>query len=709
LTPTYTRTALNPDFFARWNDDKPGMMRDNRARETYAQFFSLDNAQIPIIPGSSLRGMTRELIEIAGFGKSQWVNEDDLVFRAVGDPSSVGIFYRSKFLGPNKATSPNVMHFDYPSPQIRGGYLRITSKGYVIQPAAPYNGETFIHVEYTDVDKVIKTRPNSVYDVFVAPDARKTSSRGVRGSVNLKLDLAITSSLSDVPKSGLVKAKLVVSGHMRGGHAKHWHCAIYEPDSSAKLIPIPERLWQLYTQDWDRSKGRHIENDYDPLFYLVNSKNELEFFGPTEMFRIPYGTSSLDFVPASNKARDNIDLAEAIFGYVTEEKKAKGLAGRVFFTDAVCVANQKNIWMQKTIITPKILGSPKPTTFQHYLVQDKKKHDPNAKLQLAHYGTPTPEETVIRGYKLYWHKHEDLAVEDFIENEMVQWESDTQHTQIKPVSEGIRFSFRIYFENLTDVELGALLWVLDLPEGYHHKIGMGKPLGLGSVSIVLKLIITNRSKRYSKLFNDDHWNTGEDTDRSLAEYKKCFENYVLKCMNQTERGSAATLSQVSRIQMLLKILQWPGPEKSLTNYMEIEPQNKKNEFRDRPVLPDPLNVESYTGAVTSKSKMSVGGSGKSSKNINFSSTGKSAEMTWLQNIAGELKISLDDLLKKRPQDLPKRWMSIQESGLKRDVLNEIVAQLKTNGIWDNPPTRKLEAMVEFFKSHIEEGVPNDGT
>jgi len=706
LTPTYTRTVLNPEFFARWNDDKPGMMRDNQAREIYAQFFSLDDAQRPIIPGSSLRGMTRALIEIVGHGKMQWVNDEDLIFRAVGDPSSLGILYRSLFLGENKASLQN-MKFDYPSPRIKGGYLRITHNGYAIQPAKEHLGESFVHVEYEDADSAIKNiRLNTVYDIFVMPIARSPSNRGYRVKGILELDIAITPTVNGKPTNGLVGAKLIVSGHMAGKHPKHLHCAIYEPDPSAQLISIPERIWALYSQDHDTTKGinpRKIENDGDPLFYMVTAQGELVFFGPTMMFRVPYDMSPFDLVPGSLKEDKTIDLAAAIFGYVTKGEKAKSLAGRVFFTDAICDPNQENIWLPDDIITPKILSSPKPTTFQHYLVQDRNRnHDPDNRGELAHYGTPTPEGTVIRGHKLYWHKQSDLGARDFCEPKELNWASDTQHTQIKPVTADKKFSFKVYFENLTDIELGALLWVLDLPEGHHHKIGMGKPLGLGSVEIKPHLVLTDRPARYNQLLDGDDWHTGEYDEENMVQFKQAFERYILDqlCKGQEEQNEVQELSQVMRIQMLLKMLQWPGPEQSLTRYMKIEPQNKKNEYRDRPVLPDPLNIESNNETVTFKSKLNVVGSGKSSENIDFSSTGKSAGMTWLENTSKELKINLDDLLKKRPKDLPKRWTAIQESRLKNDVLNEIAAQLKANGIWDNPPTPKLEDMVEFFKSQI---------
>ena len=36
-------------------------------------------------------------------------------------------------------------------------------------------------------------------------------------------------------------------------------------------------------------------------------------------------------------------------------------------------------------------------------------------------------------------------------------------------------------ENLTRVELGALIWLLSLPDDHYLRMGLGKPLGFGSV------------------------------------------------------------------------------------------------------------------------------------------------------------------------------------------------------------------------------------
>lgn len=49
----------------------------------------------------------------------------------------------------------------------------------------------------------------------------------------------------------------------------------------------------------------------------------------------------------------------------------------------------------------------------------------------------------------------------------------------------IKAEFAVDVTNLSDVELGALLWLLSLPEGHFHRLGGGKPLGFGSVKLEL--------------------------------------------------------------------------------------------------------------------------------------------------------------------------------------------------------------------------------
>ena len=63
-----------------------------------------------------------------------------------------------------------------------------------------------------------------------------------------------------------------------------------------------------------------------------------------------------------------------------------------------------------------------------------------------------------------------------------------------------QFEFEVAFWNLTDEEYSLLLFSLTLTEGMRHKIGGGKPLGLGTVKIeVMEISELDASQRYRGL------------------------------------------------------------------------------------------------------------------------------------------------------------------------------------------------------------------
>jgi hypothetical protein len=172
---------------------------------------------------------------------------------------------------------------------------------------------------------------------------------------------------------------------------------------------------------------------------------------------------------------------------------------------------------------------------------------------------------------------------------------------MQPVKPGVTFRFTINFENLTAHEVGALLWCLTLPDAspsarqYRHKIGMGKPYGLGTVRLEPTLYLEDRQARYSRLFADTpdlSWHLGSASPtltESAADLIRRFEQFM------QEQLAAPDFRRLPRIQVLLNLLAWPGVEKNEnTRYLEIErddpttKRGKRNEYKDRPVLPHPL-------------------------------------------------------------------------------------------------------------------------
>ena len=606
-SPLYTRSAMTVEAFAEFGDkafnDLPPDQQHKRAR-----FFSIQD-NTPVIPGSSLRGMVRSLLEIAAYGKMQPVSDAlKITFRAVAasrdDPLAEP--YREilgKF-GKN----------------IRVGYLKKNGDRWAIQPAKfPGNlgmaeRGAYLKIKDRDIPREAIAGFKRFNDRDYAPAYHDVSfdletRRGQRG------DYTAVTKIGTRQAGFQYRGVLVCSGNMletAGANQKSPrknYALVLEPDSASKSIPIAEQIIEDYVRSLTPFQ---MEAPFDerfgclrpgqPVFYVA-AGNTVIWFGHTPNFRVPAilgrakrAASPLDFVPENLRSESAIDLAEAIFGYVSSNKNKGARAGRVFFQDALLESGQGNIWLSPEPITPKVLGSPKPTTFQTYLVQSQaQRHDPDLKEKLAHYATPTPGETVIRGHKLYWHKG-DVKPEDIIEgNQSKIAKAKTQYTQIMPIRSGITFRFRIYFENLMDVELGALLWVLRLPPGHWHKLGMGKPLGMGAVEIQPTLHLLDRASRYQCLFDGQGWFDGDPVTTPENDFVRAFEAFVLQHMDAKEKGTATCLAEVERIQMLLKLLEGDGPvrpeERDLLEYMEIEREpGKINEYKERPVLPDPLHI-----------------------------------------------------------------------------------------------------------------------
>jgi len=617
LSPTYIRGMVTAEEFERLSGKGSSELSVDE-KEKLARFFEINGK--PLIPGSSLRGMLRSIVEIVSYGRIRWVaSQPTFTFRAVAAPKDdpLAADYQ-KVIGKFAAN-------------VRAGYFEQDGDKWFVRPAKLPNRlpeckdskEAFLKIKEDrigsgDIPGFVRlSSPNY-----------KPAWHPVRFEARLgrtKFGKAVFVDQIGGEGSGFAnKGVLVCSGNMAESGKKSdkrskrtTHAIILERDTQARRIEVSRQAIEDYLKGmtpfqeeelgaWNQGgkKGRGCLADGAPVFYVVEG-NQVVCFGHSPNFRIPMRLSGdkraatpHDFVPIEMRNDLRPDFADAMFGWV-EDNSADGnsppgqRAGHVFFGDARYVGDANGIWLSDKPVAPHTLASPKPTTFQHYLVQDKQAgHDPDDKVSLAHYGTP-PDETQIRGFKRYWHRGPSP---DILATEKER-SLEKQLTRIRPLKPGVRFRFRIHFDNLHPAELGALLWALTLPgeagKTYAHKIGMGKPLGMGAVKLSLKsLMITDRRSRYTRLFAVNAWNTA-DEQRDPGEYIAAFEKYVLDELGETNRGKRR-LAELERIRMLLAMHEWQGPPLSETRYMEIEREIDKgqfvNEYKERPVLPDPLAV-----------------------------------------------------------------------------------------------------------------------
>lgn len=647
-TPLYIRAPLRAAQFA-----EPVTEGDYCGRtKNIPDFFHRGNSARPVIPGSSLRGMLRALIEILSYGKLTQVTDRAPVYRAVGDTTSLGAWYRQQTLGPNKKLAGTLLHFDYPSFNLKGGYLCKHDGDWAIRPArcdAATHHQTMVRVGFEHLGSeltIARRGEHRVHPIHVKPAPRLDSPRGNGGLVLNMAETRTTIRRRDprdwTPQDDFLPAYLIESGVLSGKKSQY---AIYEPDRQARPIPIPREMWEQYEDDRDlhRGDGRGsrrlgddrtlLANGGDPLFYLVDTDGKLVFFGPTMMFRLPYEHSPLDLIPEPLRQALDIDFADALFGYVRRaedfrmagrERPVQGdpawaYAGRVSVSDAVLAPGQDSAALFMEELTPRILSTPKPTTFQHYLVQGR---DPKApirrpedvgrleqqgveKIHLSHYDSPKPDmnedvrgqRTVLRGTKLYWRQGRRRRDQLAEQNEVPP--NSTQHTRMRPINAGKTFVFRIRFDNLSDAELGILCWALH-PRGhrgdeYRHHLGMGKPFGMGVVKLEAKLIRLDRRRRYRSLFTRDgrDWESGQVETLDLADAAvrdrlvKPFEDYLLSELGMGPECDGP--ARLRRIGALLKLMEWPGPDPETVKAWEVKKEDKKSwdVWKDRRVLPPP--------------------------------------------------------------------------------------------------------------------------
>ena len=624
-TPLYIRGMLTETEFIRQESkqyldgepipDDSRKVDFRRLPKNKPDFFAIQ--ENPLLPGSSLRGMLRNLIEIVTYSKMQWVTDKQLFFRTMDD-SIVGESYRQRMMG-----------------NVEAGFLR-------------RHGETYT-IHTTPYVRVHHDKLGGAYALFEGKAPNQTPKWNGKYRQHLPVWVTLTSSekfvdeLSSTEQTGSDwhEGRLVITGNMPGkkdgSGGKKKEFVFLMPSQHSQKIDIPETMMERFHDDdqvtqWqqkafpkdkphNKSRGRNgllMTNPSqldEPVFFL-RENGKLVFFGRAQMFRLPYQQRPLDLILHDLRDPNDIDFAEAMFGFVRTQdelkqmnpqpkqgSKGRAYAGRVFVGDGRYQPDQGSPWMSDApdgIIEPHILASPKPTSFQLYLTQET----PNNRKTLHHYDSNVDageQVTTLRGFKLYWPQGaknaNDLQVTpkdnddqrrafETVNGRLQPKSNSTQHTRMRPVASDKKFCFQVRFENLTAVELGALQWALIKPNC--HRLGMGKPLGMGVVQLEdVKLQVNSRSDRYKTLFEDGtSWNAGKPEEKQ--DFATDFETTFLQELRQHNVPVPSNFSDIERIEILVAMLAWheKAPQADKKQYT-----TELGAFRSRPVLPDPLNLD----------------------------------------------------------------------------------------------------------------------
>ena len=203
----------------------------------------------------------------------------------------------------------------------------------------------------------------------------------------------------------------------------------------------------------------------------------------------------------------------ALFGIVRKSDVSSSFAkaSRIRFSDAVCedetcFSSNKNQVM---------LASPRLSSFEFYL---KTKNPKNYQYDAD------DDDVSIAGRKYYWH-HNDGKIKNSVTND-----NQNMTYTIQTVKENSVFKFEVYFDRIPEDALKKLLFALTLGENsadsnYCHKVGHGKPIGLGSAKITVDSVKIRSFSDGIYQENDYIWN--EKELRNAFENQQIVDN-VLK-------------------------------------------------------------------------------------------------------------------------------------------------------------------------------------
>jgi CRISPR-associated protein (TIGR03986 family) len=273
-------------------------------------------------------------------------------------------------------------------------------------------------------------------------------------------------------------------------------------------------------------------------------------------------------------APEQLSAARLLFGYAVdgnnEDQKNlardnfKRLAGRIACNHAIEVTDGKSeaerFMNAGKPIQLKILGMPRPSAVEFYLKQ------PELPQKLTTYGdTPSDPGGDLAGRKFYRHQPDAKTRTGLYAGDTRDASASERGTVVRYLSKpGSRFRFTLRFDSLRLWELGALLAVLEPQHlekrlalstslnGYAHKLGYGKPLGLGSVRLTIDGARWHENDSWqwteARDLQTDAWQTlrkqaltalQEKLQHTWGGQLKPFVERWLKPRRWTERGNAA--------------------------------------------------------------------------------------------------------------------------------------------------------------------------
>lgn len=345
---------------------------------------------------------------------------------------------------------------------------------------------------------------------------------------------------------------------------------VFTDDPNPIPLPVTAQEWRDFTAinsrivkdkrkpdgSWEvLSKSLGKDGSRIPVFFIVD-KNGRKQIGLTRFFKVLHEKSVGDLLRASGHERGRKesanditpDMAESLFGHVWEPDEVLtdracpnpgtlARKGRVAFGFAKAVSPVKR---SAKIVT--VMAAPRASFAPFYLQGREKDWSPadgstrlaGRKRYIPRFTAPNPADAVYRAAEDQITRLEKTADElKKMTSTLVFLEPETSGDML--------FRGEIRLHNVTDVEIGALLWTLthggDPAKPYRHMMGRGKPFGAGQMRVHrlhLKLVsnhkrqeVETEPKKWERVDGAHGWmvqTDGHPPSVSMEPFLQAFHN-----------------------------------------------------------------------------------------------------------------------------------------------------------------------------------------
>jgi len=676
-------------------------------------FFKVNGKEA--IPGTSLKGMIRNILEMASFGKMQFVDNRRLSIRDISGRRVIGDNYD---IGKPKA-----------------GFLRLRKDSTVeIIPC------DFIHISHRDMEAHLKSA-SYIFTNRQTPTVRQKYERWqkltdqstddlpqIEFNVNHAAMPKIATDLGHGRHTGTLVFTGQISDKSQHKSGKYRDFVFYERREEHNALSVPDTVFKdfLYIHGDEDDKGddkdsssswrnfwrnRLFKSQYHeiPVFYHVDADEKVKSIGLAYMYRLAYNYSireTIDYTNENHRKTSDCDLADLLFGKINsnKEQSPENLKSRISFGLATLEGTAE---VDAEYSKETILNGPKPTYFPNYIRQET--NESTKELASKQYRTYMQKDSEIRGWKHYpvrrWQEVHLQAIKEKFRNK----KKDNKKVEVKlfPLKKGTTFKSTIRFHNLRPNELGALIWAVKWgnDDRLRHNLGMAKAFGFGQVKleIVNSDIRSNQAPEENIAFDEKYYMR---LFRELMEIEYAAE----KQRNNTQNlpGKWGDSEQI-RLLKAMSYPEHPRATKETLKHLQLEDSQRKNQFvvakQDGWVLPE-------YGRYANRDALLFPRKTRKSQFPKPSQISPSATTEELNTVNQWIEDTLSELRKQKrlPPTNPlcckaiaEKWQRIEDVALKNEVREEIshrwtnIVQDDDVDWWKVPPSAAMKRVKKMYE------------